>query len=303
MRSKSIFALFTLVSLAIGLIAGGCRVNRRMATAHEGEKTVADKIAPSDGVKEGQQEAATLVDKGGDGIDLAEREEIRRTYKLEPGARVEISGISGRVDVETANTDIAEVLIIRSAKKREDLQYRKINIQHRPDYLSIGIEGDHKSIWSAIGSRPEGRQRVILKMPRQVVELETRGVTGDLTVGELDGGVDIGGVNGRVKIAKLTGTAEFHGVNGNITANIAKLSSNGVEINGVNGNTEILFIGEVNANVETRGMNGRVDSDLPNVEVKKAEGFGRYMAQIGSGGPKIEARGVNGNVFLGKAVK
>jgi hypothetical protein len=300
MRSKSVFTLFTIVTLVVCLSAGGCLRRRGSAEGREAAKPVEESIAPSDAVKEGQQEAASLVDKGGEGVDFAEREEIRRSYQLEPGARVEISGINGRVDVETANTDTAEVLIIRSAKQREDLQYRKINIEHKSDYLHIRVESDHKSIWSSLGSRPEGRQRVILKLPRRV-EFETRGLNGNLNVGELDGTADIGGVNGEVKIAQLTGSAEFHGVNGNIIANIAKLSGDGVEISGVNGNTEIRFIGEVNADVETRGMNGRVESDLPNVEVKKGEGYGRYTARIGAGGPQIEAHGVNGNVFLGKA--
>lgn len=300
MRSKSLFILLTIIAFGVCLSAGGCMHRRSSAESGGSVKADEDKIAPSDSAKAGQETTNSLKDEGGEGVDLAEREEIRRSYHLEAGARVEVSGINGRVDVETANTETAEVLIVRSAKKREDLQYRKIKIEHKPDFLQIRVESDRKSIWSSLGSVPEGRQRVILRLPRKI-EFETRGVNGKLTVGELDGSANIGGVNGEIKIAQLSGTAEFHGVNGNISANIAKLSNDGVSLNGVNGNTEIRFIGDVDASVETRGMNGRVESDLPSVEVKKGEGYGHYSARIGAGGPRIEAHGVNGNVFLGKA--
>ena len=249
-------------------------------------------------------ETNSIVDKGGEGVDFAEREEIRRSYTLKPGADVIVSSINGRVDVETAEIDHAEVLIVRSAKKREDLQFRKIRILHDPGELRIGLEGDRRSFFSAFGSIPEGRQRVMLKLPRKVAFI-TNGVNGDVAVGEIEGGVDIRGLNGKINIAQATGGATFRHVNGKIDATIAKLSTGGgIDLNGVNGNTTLRFIGEVNADVDARGHNGRVESDLPNLQESKDEKrYGRYSARIGTGGPQISIRGVNGNVSLTKAEK
>jgi hypothetical protein len=271
------------------------------ATAKESGKAEVN-IAPSDATSDGKELTLSIVDKGGEDVDFAEREEIRRVYKLAPGARVEIANINGRVDVETADSDTSEVLIIRSAKKREDLQYRRIAIEHNENRLHIYVENDRKSIWSAMGFIPEGRQRLILKLPRKV-EFETRGVNGHLTVGEIDGPVDVRGSNGPVKVAQVSGGLTFQGVNGNIEATIAKLSGDGIEISGVNGDSSLRFIGEVNADIEARGMNGRVEPELPNVEVRKGERYGSYEARVGSGGARIEVRGVNGNVYLSKAEK
>ncbi|HKE04733.1 MAG TPA: DUF4097 family beta strand repeat-containing protein, partial [Blastocatellia bacterium] len=241
---------------------------------------------------------------GGEGSDFAEREEIRRSYTLKPNADVVVSNINGRVDVETADIDHAEVLIVRSAKKPQDLQFRKIKIDHDPSELRIRVEEDRRSIFSAFGSRPEGRQRVMLKLPRKVA-LETNGINGELSIGEIEGGVSVRGVSGRVNIEQATGGATFRGVNGKIDATIAKLTTGGgIDLNGVNGNITLRFIGEVNADVEARGHNGRVDSDLPNLEENKDEKrYGRYSARIGTGGPQIQIRGVNGNVSLMKAEK
>jgi hypothetical protein len=317
MRPKSIIAWFALVSLSFALFAGGCRRYSGQAQTETGDQT--QNIAPSDVKPEGKAaanasdkssdkapeaaETNSIVDKGGEDVDFPERQEIRRSYTLNPNAEVSVNNINGRVEVETANVDTAEVLIVRSARKKEDFQFRKINIEHIPDSLHIRVEEDRKSIFSSLGMIPEGRQRVMLKLPRKV-RLETNGVNGHVTIGEIDGSVQVRGVNGKVNIAQATGEASFRGVNGNIDATIAKLSGDGIGLSGLNGGTILRFIGEVNADVEARGFNGRVESELPNTEERKGEKrYGRYKARIGTGGAQIEIRGVNGNVRLVKAEK
>jgi len=322
MRLKPSITLIAVIGFALTLGVSGCR--HRSDKAAESADTQSANVAASDykadaksNVKaaakaEGETassdsnkaETNSIVNKGGEGVDFAEREEIRRSYTLKPKADVIVSGISGRVDVETADIDHAEVLIVRSAKKPQDLQFHKIKIVHDPGELRIGVEGDRRSIFSAFGSIPEGRQRVMLKLPRKVAFI-TNGVSGDLTVGEIEGGLDVRGVNGRVNIDQATGGATFRSVNGKIDATIAKLTAGGgIDLNGVNGNTTLRFIGEVNADVEARGHNGRVESDLPNYQESKDEKrYGRYNARIGAGGPHIGISRVNGNVFLTKAEK
>ena len=76
-------------------------------------------------------------------------------------------------------------------------------------------------MWSAFGSIPEGRQRVILKLPRKVAFI-TYGVNGDVAVGEIEGGVDARDVNGKINIEQATGGATFRGVNGRIDATIGQ---------------------------------------------------------------------------------
>jgi hypothetical protein len=313
-RKLTVILSTAIAVLSLALIAGGCRARRQQAQAVEGD--TAASIAPSDaGLDDrsttpvlapsekasGQTETNSIVDPGGEGVDFQEREEIRRSYTLKPGAEVMVSNINGRVDIETAEIDRAEVFIVRSARKKEDLQFRRIGIEHQPDMLHIRVEQDRRSLFSAFGSIPEGRQRVVLKLPRKV-QIDVNGVNGNLTAGEVGGRVEVRGVNGKVMIAQTSGSVSFRGVNGDIEATVAKLTGDGITISGVNGNTNIRFIGEVNADVSGRGMNGKVESDLPNLEVRAGErSHARYNARIGAGGAPIELRGVNGNVYLLKA--
>jgi hypothetical protein len=304
-RPKLTIAFFVILGLSLMLVAGGCGRHRRAerTRAMEEGKTE-ERIAPSDVTKDGKEAEISIVDKGGEDIDLPEKEEIRRVYKLEPKALVEVQNISGGIDVETAEAEVAEVLIVRSANKRDDLQFRKINIDHRPNWLRIRVENDReRSIFSVLGSIPEGRQRVILKIPRSV-EFKTHGLNGNLTAGEFDGKVEVNGVNGQVKIGRSTGEATFRGINGNINATIAKLSDEGIRISGVNGETDLRFIGDVNATIEANGFVGEVKPDLPNVEVQPGESkMGFYKARIGNGDVRIRINGVNGDVSLGRAEK
>jgi hypothetical protein len=326
MRLKPIITLIAVIGFALTLVSGGCgHGNEQGQQAQTEVDTRSSNVAPSDfkpdaksnpkqGAKtEGgavsadsnKSETNSIVDTGGEGADFAEREEIRRSYTLNSGTDVVVSGMNGKVDVETADTDHAEILIVRSAKKREDLQYRKINIAHDPRELRISVEDDRRSFFSAFGSSPEGRQRVILKLPRKI-NFETNRVNGDVAVGEIEGGVNVWGINGKVNVAQVTGGASFRRVNGKIDATIAKLSTeNEIAITGLNGNATLRFMGEVNADVEARGHNGKVESDLPNLQEDKdaRRRHGQYNARIGTGGPQIEIRNVNGNIFLTKAEK
>jgi hypothetical protein len=223
------------------------------------------------------------------------REEIRRSYELSPGARVEVSGINGAVKIETSDTRTADVYIERSGASQEVLSRRKIIIDNTPTALTIRSEKGEGSFFARIfGTKPS--ERVTLRLPRQI-SFAANGVNGSVVVGEVEGPVMIHGVNGRVDVAQASGFAEFNGINGNISVALTQLDKKGIEIHGINGNIELRLSEGINAGLEAHGMNGDVISDLPNVAVDKS-GYGNYSAQIGKGGNPISASGINGNIRL-----
>lgn len=223
------------------------------------------------------------------------RDEVRKTFELVPGARVEVSGINGAVTIETADTKTANVFVERTGASQEALNRRKIVIEGDANGLRIySQKGDVGFFARLFGSNPS--ERVTLKLPRQV-SLTTKGINGSIVVGDLDGSVDVRGVNGRVQIAGASGTAEFRGINGNIQVGLKQLTAEGVSISGINGNIELQLGPGVNADLDAHGMNGRVVSQLSDVSVEKNR-HGSYSARIGSGGNAINASGINGNIVL-----
>ena len=227
------------------------------------------------------------------------RQEIRQTYELAPGARVELSGLNGAVKIETSDTKTAEIYIERTASTQEAMDRRKVTIEADANSLHIrGEKADDAGFFSRFfGS--SANERTTLKLPRQIA-LSAKGVNGAFVTSDIDGAVEITGVNGRVQVGSAVGSAMFKGINGNMVVGLKKIEQEGVTLSGINGNIELQLGADVNADFDARGLNGRVTSDLPNVSIDK-EKRGSYWARIGTGGAGITAKGINGNIRFTRA--
>ena len=222
------------------------------------------------------------------------REEIRKSFDLAGGARVEVSGINGWVKIETSDRKTADIYIERLGDSQEALNRRKITIEKTADGLTIrGEKGDGSFISRMFSSNPQ--EHVTLRLP-QNISLVATGVNGSVTSGGIAGSLEVSGVNGKVDIAQAAGSAKISGINGNVSVGLARIGK-GVDISGINGNIELQLSDDVNAKLEAHGMNGHVTSDLPNVIVDKSS-HGSYSAQIGNGSGSISASGINGNIRL-----
>jgi hypothetical protein len=222
-------------------------------------------------------------------------QKIHQTYELAPGARVDLSGLNGPVNIETSDTRTAEVDIERTASSQEALDRRKVFVEADANGLRIHGDKCDSGFFARLFS-PSPTERVTLKLPRQI-SLYAKGVNGSFITSDIDGAVEVAGVNGRVQIASAVGRAAFKGINGSMVVGLKKLDQEGVTLSGINGNIELQCGADVNADLDVKGMNGRVVSDLPNVSIDKSR-RGSYWARIGTGGTGITAKGINGNIRL-----
>jgi hypothetical protein len=227
--------------------------------------------------------------------DLPERDEFRQSYPLPADARVEVKGINGAVSIETAETSTAEVHIVRSAHQRADLEFRKVIVEQTGNRLVVRGEEEHDR-----GKRAEVRQRVTLKLPRQVA-LNVHGINGSVSVGEIGGEGVVSGVNGKVDLAQVGGMARISGINGSVSLKVARLGEQGLKVSGVNGRVEVQFAGDLNADLQANGVNGKVETDLPVTTLSEWD-RASFKAKIGSGGSPISISGVNGGVSLRKSL-
>lgn len=242
--------------------------------------------------------AAQRPDDSGD-RDFAERDEFRQSYQLTPGARVEVRGINGAVDIDTAEGTTAEVYIVRSARTRDDLNYHKIIVEATA--TGLVVRGEKEGERSDRRDRDrQVRQRVTLKLPRQV-DLGVSGINGRVNVGEIEGPVRLNGINGRAEVAQAVGYSELNGINGHVRVTISRLSEQGIRVSGINGGVELRFTDDVNADLDVTGINGPVNADLPNVTLTGKLNRQNVHAKIGLGGSPIRVSGVNGTVKLTRA--
>ena len=228
---------------------------------------------------------------------VSKQEETRQTGRLDAGARVEVRGINGSVEVNTADTDTADVRVVRTADDADDLEYNKVIVELTPSGVVVHGESDGgRGLWRWLwGGGGHVRQEVTLSLPRRV-ELSTKGVNGPVRVGEVDGAVEVEGVNGRVEVAQSLGHSEIKGVNGGVKFGVAQLGAQGMEVKGVNGNVEIRLRENVNADIEVKGQNGSLALNVPNVTMQERQNGVNMRARLGSGGSPIEIKGVNGNI-------
>jgi hypothetical protein len=231
-----------------------------------------------------------------DESEFTEKDEVRQSYQLTPGALVRVAGINGGVDVETTSGSTAEVYIVRSARSRADLEHRKVIIEHTGSSLVVRGENDSERRY-ARGEQPQVRQRVSLRLPRQI-DFTASGINGRTTVGEVDGPVKLSGINGKVEVAQAVGYSELSGINGTVIVTIAQLSERGIRVSGINGAVELRFSDALNADLRVTGINGSVNADMPNVSVLGTVSRNNFNARIGAGGAPINVSGVNGRVRL-----
>ena len=227
--------------------------------------------------------------------DLPEKDEFHQSYQLAAGAKVEVQGINGSVEIETAPGSTAQVNIYRSAHTREDLEFRKVLVEQTA--TSLVVRGEKDS--NGMGRNRDVRQRVTLSLPRQI-DLGVSGVNGRVGVGEIDGPVKLSGINGKVDVAQAMGYSNISGINGRVKVTISRLGEQGIHVSGVNGGVELSFAEDLNADLDVTGINGGVNADVANVTIRGSIDRQSFHAKIGSGGSPIKVSGVNGHVKLSR---
>ena len=248
------------------------------------------------GVRQG---LSRVVGASGDNSEGVTGDETRKTFELKPGARIEVQGINGKVEIQTSDTKTAEVYVRRTGDSPGSLRRRELTIELTADVLLVRSKQNHVGIWDHLfGHNP--KEEVVIKAPRQIA-LSLKGINGPVTTGEIDGTIEAKGINGRVELGQASESAEIGGINGNIVLALSNLGDRGATIKGVNGGIELRLASGLNADLTARGMNGNVRSDIPEVIVDKEETGSRYSAHIGSGGAPITLAGINGNVRLTRA--
>jgi putative adhesin len=222
--------------------------------------------------------------------ELREKDEIRKTFALSPGARVEVSSIRGSVEIETANIEVAEVHIVRSARSRADLEQFKIDIESTPQ--SLVIRGQQGRRNSGSGYGPDVRHQVTLKLPRRV-ELSVRSISGHVRIGDLEGQLVVSSVSGSLRVGAVDGRVQVNSVSGSVSVGAV----NGqVQVSSVSGDVDI---GQVNQPVEIKSVSGsvKVGQAVDFLDVSSVSGaLSAGISKLGERGVKINS--VSGSVEL-----
>lgn len=142
---------------------------------------------------------------------------------------------------------------------------------------------------------------------------------GNILVTGVDGELDIDNINGDVTLKNVSGSVVAHALNGKVLATLNRVDpQKNMAFSSLNGDIDVTFPADLKANVNMRTDNGEVYSDFdvqlaanapqPVVEDNRKEG-GKYRVKvdktvrgkINGGGPEIQFKDFNGNIYIRKA--
>jgi DUF4097 and DUF4098 domain-containing protein YvlB len=140
-------------------------------------------------------------------------------------------------------------------------------------------------------------------------------------VSDVEGEFDINNVNGAVTLNHVSGSAVAHALNGRVQATFTRVDpQKSMAFSSLNGDIDVTFPPDVKANLSLRTDNGEIYSDFdiqlqataPHQIVEDDRGKGgKYRVRIdktlhaalNGGGPEIQFKNFNGNIYIRKAGK
>jgi DUF4097 and DUF4098 domain-containing protein YvlB len=142
---------------------------------------------------------------------------------------------------------------------------------------------------------------------------------GGILVEGVEGELEISNVNGEIELNDVGGAVVAHTVNGRVVATLRRITPDKpMAFTSLNGAVDVTLPRDVKANVKLRTDNGSAftdfelqmlpQNDRPVIEDSRSSG-GRYRVNVNKviygavngGGPEIEMRTFNGNIYLRKA--
>ena len=195
------------------------------------------------------------------------------TFRLPAGFRVELSGISGVVDIQSHDGDEAEVHIVHGPK----------------------VEIEQSSTALVIRGRREANE-VRLKLPRQIT-LVVETIHGPLEIGDVDGLVSVNSVSGNVVVGKINGSLNVHSVSGSVSARIAALDENGVHVNSISGPVELIVENKLDADIKVEHVSGKIVVELDGAATHKHEISTAHVV-VGEGTAPILISNISGPVRI-----
>ena len=239
------------------------------------------------------------------------QDEINRSFTLSAKARVEVSAISGNIDIKAVDGDTAMVHIERTVR-RGNLDCNKVVLEQAAGNLIV----QSKTVRGPGCENVQVDYRVLLSIPRHV-DVSVHGNSGPINIGETDGTLRISGNSGDIDVERLGNGSRITGNSGDINVkqlssgsritgnsgatniNLRRFDGGGVDVSGNSGAVNLYVGDELNIEVKVSGLSGSVSSELPNVQFTKT-GAADYYARIGSGGATINVHGSSGSILLGR---
>jgi DUF4097 and DUF4098 domain-containing protein YvlB len=225
-------------------------------------------------------------------------ETVQQTFPISAQGSVRLENVNGNIEITAWEHNEIAFEAIKSAKTEEKLKDIVIEIDAKPDQLSIKTKRAKAKGWFNNGT--EGSVHYKLKVPATVNLSKIDAVNATITVKDVRGTVDIETVNGRITATGLAGKAEFETVNGTIDVGFASLDKvSSIDLETVNGAATLTLPKGAGASIDAETLNGRIE--VAQAITLSKSGKREIKGVIGHGGTKVEIETVNGSITIKEA--
>jgi hypothetical protein len=174
---------------------------------------------------------------------------------------------------------------------------------------------EENNVMSVSNLSPAGGGNLEIQVPtRTNLSLKTTN-GGRVVVDGVEGDIEITSLNGSVMLTNVAGSVIANATNGRLTASLREVAPNKMmSFASMNANVDVTLPPTTKANLKIRTDNGAAYSDFdiqigpsspPTVEKtggrNRIQTDGSINGTINGGGPEVEIRTLNGNIYLRKA--
>lgn len=231
-------------------------------------------------------------------------EEFNWEGQIIPGQAIEIKGVNGAVQAFPSQTGQVEVTAVKTGRSDDPESVRIEVVPHGEGVTICAVyPGPRNRCEPGNGGNLGAKSNDVevdftVKVPSGV-NFIGRTVNGNVSASELDADGTGYTVNGNVEIS-CNGFARARTVNGSVFASMNSMDwEDQLELETVNGSVSVTLPADASANLKANLLNGEIDSEFP-LTVEGKWGPKHAVATLGSGGPELAIKTVNGNIKLVK---
>ena len=230
-----------------------------------------------------------------------ETAEWRKTYQMQPGGRLEIGNVNGKIDVRPGDGNTIEVVAEKIAhgatKEAAKEALDRIEIKDEASASLVKIETKIQRNSGGLFSGGNLQVQYTIRVPANL-EVNVSTVNGGVEVTGLAGRVNAEATNGGIRGRDIGGAFEATTTNGGVDVELSKVAEAGVKLETTNGGIKLRLPTDAKASISARIVNGGIDTDGLTLDTIGENSRRRLDAQMNGGGPRIQLEGTNGGITI-----
>ena len=229
-----------------------------------------------------------------------ESSEWRKTYTLEPGGRVEIRNVNGRIEVEPSTGHTVDVVAVKTARGASAESARALleRIEIAEDVSPSSIRIETKVPTGGFMRFGGSEVRYTVKVPA-ASEVRFSNVNGGIDVLGLQGRMNLETTNGGIRARDIAGPVEASTTNGGVDVDLVRVTETGVKLECTNGGIRLRIPPDARATISASVTNGGIDAGGLPIETTQSSRR-RLEGRLNGGGPTIRLEGTNGGISISR---